>query len=60
MDWKGRFAKAYQFEKEASNILIFNRNKKLVFKVGVRELDWQQLGVIVGKLRELLEEQGND
>lgn len=51
MDWKGHFAKTYQFEKKASNIVILDRNGALVHKTFGRELDQEKLQVILEKLR---------
>ncbi len=39
MDWEGRFPIAYDFESDHCNILIFNKNKKLIFQTSVTEYD---------------------
>ena len=54
MDWDGEFAKAYQFEKDHSNILIFNQDKKLVYQTAAREVSEEKLQEIVTEVRELL------
>jgi len=54
MDWKGKFAKSYQFEAEASNIIIFERGGKLVHKAAVHDLEQETLGEMLTVLRELM------
>lgn len=56
MDWKGKFARSYQFEAEASNIIIFERDGKLVYKAAVHNPEQETLGEILTVLRELLRE----
>src|SRR5574337_337585 len=43
MDWKGTFANAYGFELKSCNILIFDRQQRLVYKTNVQKLDPQKL-----------------
>lgn len=54
LDWKGHFAKAYQFDSKMSNIAIFDRNGILVYKTSEQALDHQKLGVILEKLKTLM------
>jgi len=56
LDWKGRLAKAYNFESESCNIVIFGRNGVVVHKTYGQELDHQKLAVIVEKLRQSMKE----
>lgn len=47
MDWKGIFADAYGFESKSCNILIFDRQQRLVYKTNVQKLDPQKLEEIL-------------
>lgn len=53
-DWEGRFAEAYQFEKKAANILVFDTEGVLIHQVQVREFDRDQLAVITEKVLSIL------
>lgn len=53
-DWKGRFAQAYEFDEQSSNILIFDRKGSLVHQTAGRELETDTLAVIVTHLHALL------
>jgi predicted transcriptional regulator len=55
MDWKGKFPKAYEFEEKASNILIFDREGKLVFKTHVYDLEKEKLSEILNTLQSLMQ-----
>jgi len=39
MDWDGAFPQAYDFIKHSCNILVFNREKKLIFQQNVTSYD---------------------
>lgn len=54
MDWKGTFATSYQFEADASNIIIFKRDGKLVYKTAVHDLEQETLGELLTILRQLM------
>jgi len=56
LDWKGRFAKAYNFVSEACNIVIFDRKGVVVHKTHGRELDLEELAIICEKLRQSMKE----
>ena len=51
MDWKGIFANAYGFESKSCNILIFNRQQRLVYKTNVQKLDPQKLEEILNNVK---------
>ena len=51
MDWKGIFANAYGFESKSCNILIFNRQQRLVYKTHVQKLDPQKLEEILNDVK---------
>lgn len=57
-DWDGEFAKAYNWQSDHSNIIIFDRQGKLRYQTAVRELDSEQLGEIVRQVQRVLEEAG--
>lgn len=52
LDWKGRFAKAYDMKEEMSNIILFNNDGMLIYKTYVQELDSQELNTILSKIRK--------
>ena len=54
MDWKGQFAKAYDFEPRSTNILIFAPDGTLVHQAHGQEVEQDVLDGIVAKLRDLL------
>ena len=54
LDWKGQFAKAYEFESEACNIVIVGRNGTVVHKTSGHDLDHEKLAMICEKLKELM------
>lgn len=53
LDWKNRFKKAYDFGKNAANILIFDRDGKLVRPLDVKEIDHQIMNELLGEIRAL-------
>ena len=55
-DWKGKFAKAYELEKDACNIVIFDRSGRFYYKAAVYDMDYSLLSVILTKIRNLLAE----
>ncbi len=57
LDWKGIFPKTYHYEKKVCNILIFNRERKLIHIVSGHEVDQGKLDEIVEKLKMLLKEE---
>ena len=54
MDWKGVFSKAYQFVKGESNILVFDRQRKLVHQTSGKEVTPAALGGILAALKGIL------
>jgi hypothetical protein len=54
MDWKGQFAKAYDFEPRSTNILIFAPDGTLIHQAHGQEIEQDALDGIVEKLRDLL------
>ncbi|MFC1475449.1 hypothetical protein ACFLQW_00420 [Candidatus Zixiibacteriota bacterium] len=54
LDWKGRFDKAYEFEDDACNILVFDRQGALVYRTPVTELNIGTLKQITTYIRSLL------
>lgn len=54
MDWKGRFADAYQFEQECSNILIFDQQSRLIYQASVTAMDEEHLAEIVTLLHRCI------
>ncbi|MCA9739897.1 hypothetical protein KC734_00040 [candidate division KSB1 bacterium] len=55
MDWKGIFPKAYQFEENHCNLLIFKRDGTLAYQTSVQDLVPDKMRVILTKLRSLLQ-----
>lgn len=53
MDWNGILAKAYGFVSDKFNIIIFDRNHKVIHKVSVQELDIHELKKISTIFRKL-------
>lgn len=58
MDWKGIFAKAYDFAPKSSNVLVFGPDTALVHHASGREPGGEALNGLVTALRELLDEAG--
>jgi len=56
LDWKGQFAKAYDFAPESSNIVIINRLGSVVHKTHAKELEQHKLADICNELRRLMRE----
>lgn len=56
MDWKGIFARSYQFEADASNIIIFESDGKLIHKTAVHELKQETLREILTVVKQLMQE----
>lgn len=56
MDWDGQFAHSYNFEKDVSNILVFNAAGDLVYQTSAREPQPEKLSEIVAVIRDLLPE----
>jgi len=54
MDWKGQLAKAYSFEPDSSNIVVFAADGRLMHHAHGRELESATLDEIVAVLRDLL------
>ncbi len=48
MDWKGTFARHYLFEKDAVNLLIFDKESELVWKQAVTEMNKNLLNELLG------------
>lgn len=51
MDWKGIFADTYNCETKFCNILIFNRQHRLVYKTAVQQPDPQKSEEIVNNIK---------
>lgn len=56
LDWKGVFAKAYDYTEGESNILVFDKEGNLAHQTHGTEVDPQKLNAIIGSLRSLLNE----
>jgi hypothetical protein len=56
LDWKGRFATAYGFEKDKANILVFDRQARLKHQMAVEGISTQRLDEIVNLLLTLLDQ----
>jgi hypothetical protein len=56
LDWKGQFAKAYEFEPEACNIVIVDQRGGVAHKTHGQNLDHQKLAVLYENIRKLLED----
>jgi hypothetical protein len=54
LDWKGRFDKAYGFEKHAANILVFDRNGQKVLQTHAQEVEDAKLSEILDQVSSLL------
>jgi len=54
LDWKGLFAHAYNFTPKASNIIIIDRNKKVVYQTFVFDIEKEKLQAIWLKLISLM------
>jgi len=50
MDWKGVFARAYGFEPEKCNMLLFDRTDRLLYQVAAQEVDGAVLEEILGAI----------
>ena len=53
MDWRGSFSKAYNFEANQCNILIFDRKKNLVYQSLVTDFEDAKLNEILSVLKFL-------
>ncbi len=51
LDWKGIFANAYGFETKSCNILIFDRQQRLIYKTNVQKLNPQKLEEILNNVK---------
>jgi hypothetical protein len=60
LDWKGTLAKAYEFEKDQSNVLVFDRDGRLAAQTHGTSLEAEKLTHIAGVLRELLTAAGGE
>lgn len=56
LDWKGVFAKAYDFVAKSSNILVFSQDGVLLHHAAGREPDDAAVGAVVEVLRDALDE----
>jgi len=52
MDWNGEFAKAYVFEKNMSNILVFDPSGRLVHHAWGREIEAPKLDLVLRAIRK--------
>ena len=59
MDWKGSFAKAYEFQSEATNILIFGTDGALKIHLFGQELESEKLARLVQELTLQLDSLSN-
>ena len=55
MDWKGVFPKAYEFEKDVSNILVFGPAGRLLHRTSGQEVDSEEIGAILEKIETALQ-----
>jgi hypothetical protein len=54
VDWKGRFAQAYDWNPKACNVLVFGRDGSLVYQMYGRELESKKLQAVINSIRNLL------
>ena len=54
MDWKGIFPKAYEFEKDVSNILVFGPEGRLLHRTSGQEADPAEIRTILEKIEAAL------
>lgn len=54
LDWKGVFAKAYQFEEDKCNILVFGSDQLLAHQAVVTEVEEESLAAIVAVIYRLV------
>jgi predicted transcriptional regulator len=54
LDWKGQIAKAYQFQKGASNIVVFDRDGLLVHRAHGREPEEDKVAAIADAIKSLV------
>ncbi|MFH2037648.1 MAG: hypothetical protein ABIJ45_14705 [Candidatus Zixiibacteriota bacterium] len=54
LDWKGVFLKAYDFEKDKANILLFSSESKLEFQKWVAEFNYNEFKQIIEQIRILI------
>ena len=52
-DWKGEFAKAYCFEKDHCNVLVFDPEGNLVHHSWVKEVEPVKLGLVLAAARRV-------
>lgn len=55
LDWKSKYATAYDFEEDKANILVFGRKAFLQHQLAVAGIDSQQPGELIDVLVTLLE-----
>jgi len=55
LDWSGHFAKAYKFEDNVSNIVMFDKDGNLALKTYGTELEHHKLNAIVDKIFSLMD-----
>jgi hypothetical protein len=60
MDWKGEFAKAYCFEKNMANIVVFAPDGSLVHHAWAREIETAKLDLILRAIRRVAPSGGGD
>jgi hypothetical protein len=55
MDWKGVFPKAYGFEKDVSNVLVFGPDGRLLHRTSGQEADPVEIRTILKKIEAVLQ-----
>jgi len=55
MDWKGVFPKAYEFQKDNSNVLVFGPDGDLLHRAAGQEVVPQEIDTLLGKIRKALQ-----
>jgi hypothetical protein len=55
LDWNGSFAQTYQYTPDVSNIILFDKTGRQVFRIDVTELDPVKLDTLVQEVVRLVE-----
>ena len=57
LDWEGRFAKAYDWRPEETNVLVFDEHGTLVHQTHGTEVVAERVDEVCDKLRDLLQDE---
>ena len=47
LDWEGRFAQHYELDDESYNVLLFDRDGELVYRVALRDFAQEKLDIVL-------------